>query len=81
MIRTSQAVTILNSGSKANALPQYAEALVNYRISNEQSLLSYTGRSAHPSGLPQRSTTSPSLKAKVLGIDLIPIQPEFLPPN
>jgi Gly-Xaa carboxypeptidase len=38
MIRTSQAVTIFNSGSKANALPQYAEALVNYRISNEQSL-------------------------------------------
>lgn len=38
MIRTSQAVTIFNSGSKSNALPQYAEALVNYRISNEQSL-------------------------------------------
>ncbi len=38
LLRTSQAVTIFNSGSKSNALPQYAEALVNYRISNEQSL-------------------------------------------
>jgi Gly-Xaa carboxypeptidase len=38
LLRTSQAVTIFNSGSKANALPQYAETLVNYRISNEQSL-------------------------------------------
>jgi len=38
LIRTSQAVTIFNSGSKANALPQYAQALSNYRISNEQSV-------------------------------------------
>lgn len=38
MIRTSQAVTIFNSGSKANALPQYAETLINYRISIEESL-------------------------------------------
>jgi len=38
LLRTSQAVTIFHSGSKSNALPQYAEALVNYRISNEESL-------------------------------------------
>ncbi|RDW61468.1 hypothetical protein BP5796_11360 [Coleophoma crateriformis] len=38
-LRTSQAVTIFKSGSKANALPQFAEALVNYRISNEETLL------------------------------------------
>lgn len=29
MLRTSQAVTIFNSGSKSNALPQYAQTLVN----------------------------------------------------
>jgi len=38
LLRISQAVTIFNSGSKANALPQYAEALIKYRIPNEQSL-------------------------------------------
>jgi Gly-Xaa carboxypeptidase len=38
MLRTSQAVTIFNSGSKSNALPQYAQTLVNYRISNEETL-------------------------------------------
>ena len=38
LLRTSQAVTIFNSGSKANALPQFAEALVNYRVSNEESI-------------------------------------------
>jgi Gly-Xaa carboxypeptidase len=38
LIRTSQAATIFNSGSKSNALPQYATADVNYRISNEQSV-------------------------------------------
>ncbi|KUJ21357.1 carboxypeptidase S [Mollisia scopiformis] len=38
LLRTSQAVTIFNSGSKSNALPQYAQTLVNYRISNEESL-------------------------------------------
>ncbi|CZR67293.1 related to CPS1-gly-X carboxypeptidase YSCS precursor [Phialocephala subalpina] len=38
MLRTSQAVTIFNSGNKANALPQYAQTLVDYRISNEQSV-------------------------------------------
>ena len=38
LLRTSQAVTIFKSGSKSNALPQFAEAVVNYRVSNEQSL-------------------------------------------
>lgn len=38
LLRTSQAVTIFNSGSKSNALPQYAQSLVNYRISNEESV-------------------------------------------
>jgi Gly-Xaa carboxypeptidase len=38
LLRTSQAATIFNSGSKSNALPQFATAYVNYRISNEQSV-------------------------------------------
>ncbi|TVY75881.1 Carboxypeptidase S [Lachnellula suecica] len=38
LLRTSQAVTIFHAGSKSNALPAFAEALVNYRISNEESL-------------------------------------------
>lgn len=38
LLRTSQAVTIFHAGNKANALPAFAEALVNYRISNEEAL-------------------------------------------
>ncbi|KAH8648179.1 hypothetical protein BGZ60DRAFT_223907 [Tricladium varicosporioides] len=38
LLRTSQAVDIFKAGSKSNALPQFAEAIVNYRISNEDTV-------------------------------------------
>jgi Gly-Xaa carboxypeptidase len=38
ILRTTQAVTIFQGGNKANALPAYAYALVNYRIASSESL-------------------------------------------
>ncbi|KAF4627159.1 hypothetical protein G7Y89_g10994 [Cudoniella acicularis] len=40
LLRAGQVVTIFRSGGKANALSQFAEVLVNYRISNEDSVSS-----------------------------------------
>ena len=37
-LHTSQAVTIFNSGNKANAIPAKAEMLVNYRISTDENI-------------------------------------------
>lgn len=37
-LHTTQAVTIFNAGNKANALPNYAHALVNYRVSDADNL-------------------------------------------
>lgn len=37
-LHTTQVVTIFNAGNKANALPAYAHALVNYRVSDKDNL-------------------------------------------
>lgn len=37
-LHTTQAVTIFNAGNKANALPNYAKAIVNYRVSSEDGI-------------------------------------------
>ncbi|EFX05343.1 carboxypeptidase s [Grosmannia clavigera kw1407] len=38
LLHTSQAVTIFQAGNKANALPAYASALINYRVAGEEQL-------------------------------------------
>lgn len=38
LLHTTQAVTIFHAGNKANALPAYANALVNYRVSSAETL-------------------------------------------
>ncbi|KAL1890312.1 Gly-Xaa carboxypeptidase [Sporothrix stenoceras] len=40
LLHTTQAVTIFHAGNKANALPAYANALVNYRVSSLEDLAS-----------------------------------------
>ncbi|KUL89885.1 hypothetical protein ZTR_02970 [Talaromyces verruculosus] len=37
-LHTTQAITIFNSGNKANVIPENAEMLANYRISNEENI-------------------------------------------
>ncbi|CAK7216175.1 Gly-Xaa carboxypeptidase [Sporothrix curviconia] len=38
LLHTTQAVTIFHAGNKANALPAFASALVNYRVSSQETL-------------------------------------------
>lgn len=38
LLHTTQAVTLFHAGNKANALPAYASALVNYRVSSLETL-------------------------------------------
>ncbi|OAA56195.1 carboxypeptidase s [Niveomyces insectorum RCEF 264] len=38
LLHTTQAVTIFRAGNKANALPAFADAVVNYRVSSDETL-------------------------------------------
>jgi Gly-Xaa carboxypeptidase len=43
-LHTTQAITIFNSGNKANVIPENAEMLANYRISNEENIATVQGK-------------------------------------